>query len=58
MQQGTTWVVIMPAYSGGFLGVEGGGGEKPRNVTGNHRGLYHSGDAKSGSVLGVEGGRP
>lgn len=44
MQQGTTWVVIMPAYSGGFLGVEGGGG-KPRNVTGNHRGLYHSGDA-------------
>lgn len=44
MQQGTTWVVIMPAYSGGFLGVEGGG-EKPRNVTGNHRGLYHSGDA-------------
>lgn len=43
MQQGTTWVVIMPAYSGGFLGVEGGG--EPRNVTGNHRGLYHSGDA-------------
>lgn len=44
MQQGTTWVVIMPAYSGGFLGVEGGGGgEKPRNVTGNNSGLYHSG---------------